>query len=124
MGEIYTPWSSWKIVASTATFPQPKDDPRLRDVFRKLDQGVQHFSANPEEAVAYISTHLDYSEADAREWLKTVRFSTETAGVDPTVIEKCIVTLRKAGVLKEGKGMQTPQMLVEGLGEQLPDKRN
>jgi ABC-type nitrate/sulfonate/bicarbonate transport system substrate-binding protein len=121
VSEIYTPWSSWKIVASTATFPQPRDDSGLRDVFAKLDQGVAHFNAHPDEAVRFISTNLDYSEADAREWLKTVRFATETAGVDLTVVEKCIAALRNAGVLEEGKGMQAPQMLVEGLGEQLPD---
>lgn len=119
VGEIYTPWSSWKIVASTNSTKLAKDD-RLQDMFKKLDQGVKYFGEHQDEAVEYISTALDYSKEDATEWLKTVRFCTETAGVDVKVVENCIAILRKAGVLKEGKGMQAAEMLVSGLGEQLP----
>ncbi|KAK8096664.1 uncharacterized protein PG998_004886 [Apiospora kogelbergensis] len=120
VGEIYTPWPSWKIVASTSSVPNPAKDQRLQDLFRKLDQGVKYFGEHQDEAVEYISTALDYSKEDATEWLKTVRFCTETAGVDVKVIDNCISILRKAGVLQEGKGMQAPEMLVSGLGEQLP----
>ncbi|KAK6836688.1 hypothetical protein PG987_007183 [Apiospora arundinis] len=120
VGEIYTPWPSWKITASTATVPDPAKDRRLRDLFTKLDQGVKYFGEHQDEAVQYISTALDYSKEDATEWLKTVRFCTETAGVNVKVIDNCIAILRKAGVLQEGKGMQATEMLVSGLGEQLP----
>jgi ABC-type nitrate/sulfonate/bicarbonate transport system substrate-binding protein len=119
VGEIYTPWSSWKITASSST-TKLGNDPRLKDLFQKLDQGTKYFVDHPDEAVKYISTQLDYSEEDAREWLKTVEFAGETAGVNVKVIENCVVILRKAGVLKEGKGLQAQQMLVQGLGEQLP----
>ncbi|KAH8664194.1 hypothetical protein BX600DRAFT_512256 [Xylariales sp. PMI_506] len=119
IGEIYTPWSSWKIVASTSTF-KTAQDARLRDLFAKLDQGVKYFTEHQEEAVEWISTNLDYSVEDAREWLATVLFAGETAGVNVKVIESCIETLRKAGVLVEGKGLQATDMLVTGLGEQLP----
>ncbi|ORY71517.1 uncharacterized protein BCR38DRAFT_454031 [Pseudomassariella vexata] len=119
VGEIYTPWSSWKIVASTSSTAL-KDDPRLKDLFVKLDQGVKYFDGHHDEAVQYISTELDYSEEDAREWLKTVRFAGETAGVDVKVIEGCMDVLRKAGVLREGTGMQAQAMLTEGLGKKLP----
>ncbi|KAK7964214.1 hypothetical protein PG988_011188 [Apiospora saccharicola] len=115
VGEIYTPWSSWKIVASTGSTKLAKDD-RLQDLFKKLDQGVKYFGEHQDEAVEYISTALDYSKEDATEWLKTVRFRAETAGVDVKVVENCISILRKAGVLKEGTGMQAKEML----GEQLP----
>ncbi|KAK7912023.1 hypothetical protein PG985_014504 [Apiospora marii] len=119
VGEIYTPWSSWKIVASTGSTQLAKDA-RLQDLFKKLDQGVQYFGEHQDEAVEYISTALDYSKEDATEWLKTVQFCTETAGVNIKVVDNCIAILRKAGVLKEGKGMQAAEMLVSGLGEQLP----
>ncbi|KAK6193249.1 nucleoside diphosphate kinase Ndk1 [Pestalotiopsis sp. IQ-011] len=111
VGQIYTPWSSWKIVASTSS-TKLSDDSRLKDLYEKLDQGTKYFLEHPDESVEYISTALDYSEEDAREWLKTVRFADNVAGVDPKVIEGCITSLRKAGVLKEGKGMQAQQMLV------------
>ncbi|KUI54717.1 hypothetical protein VP1G_02134 [Cytospora mali] len=111
VGEIYTPWSSWKIVASTKLVRDGQLDLRLYGLFEKLDQGIKHFNENKEEAVKYISTELDYSEADAREWLKTVRFPTSTEGVDLSVVEKTVGTLRKAGVLVAGKGMEPATMV-------------
>ncbi|KUJ17462.1 uracil-DNA glycosylase-like protein [Mollisia scopiformis] len=107
VGEIYTPWSSWKIVASTSI---KENDARLEEMFEKLDKGVRYFGGNKEEAVKYISTKLDYSEADAREWMKTVKFTSGTKGVDLSVIQKTVDTLKKAGVLKDG-GMKPEQMI-------------
>jgi hypothetical protein len=94
IGEIYTPWSSWKIVA------REPDDNRIEEAMEKINEGIRHFKENPEEAVRYISTELDYSEEDAREWLKTVRFAEDVRGVDNAVIDKTIEILRKAGVLE------------------------
>ncbi|KAM5342365.1 hypothetical protein ACJ41O_013331 [Fusarium nematophilum] len=110
VGEIYTPWSSWKIVASTK-LARDGLDARVKDLFGKLDQGIEHFNANQEEAVAYISSSLGYTEPDAREWLKTVRFPSKTEGVEAEVVDNCVSILRKAGVLSEGKGME-PQAMV------------
>ncbi|CZR56618.1 uncharacterized protein PAC_06507 [Phialocephala subalpina] len=107
IGEIYTPWSSWKIVASTGI---KGGDTRLEELFEKLDKGVRYFGGNKEEAVKYISTKLDYSEADAREWMKTVKFTSGTKGVDVGVIEKTVDTLKKAGVLGE-EGMKPEEMI-------------
>ncbi|KAI0531552.1 hypothetical protein GGR58DRAFT_493275 [Xylaria digitata] len=128
IGEIYTPWSSWKIVASTALLgagERGKAYPKLMDLFKKLDQGVQYFETHKDEAVEYISTALDYSAEDAREWLTTVRFSSKTEGVDINVITKCINILQKAGVLKEGDSAKTEAaaegMLVNGLAAQFPE---
>lgn len=67
----------------------------------------------------YISTELDYSEEDAKDWLATVRFSTEVNGVDVTVIEKTVDALRKAGVLGEG-GMKATEMIATQRGAQFP----
>lgn len=129
IGEIYTPWSSWKIVASTALLQRGdkgKPYPRLMDVFRKLDQGVRYFETHHEEAIKYISTELDYSAEDASEWIRTVRFSAKTEGVDIEVIKECIDVLRKAGVLKDGSDTQKAEevaegMLVNGLAAQFPE---
>ncbi|KAI0422022.1 hypothetical protein F5X98DRAFT_326586 [Xylaria grammica] len=128
IGEIYTPWSSWKIVASTTLLgagEKGKAYPKLMDVFKKLDQGVQYFETHKDEAVEYISTNLDYSAEDATEWLTTVRFSSKTEGVDIKVITKCINILQKAGVLKEADSVKTEAaaegMLVKGLAAQFPE---
>ncbi|PVH84687.1 uracil-DNA glycosylase-like protein, partial [Cadophora sp. DSE1049] len=107
IGEIYTPWPSWKIVAATGI---EKGDSRLEALFEKLDQGVKHFEENQEESVKYISTELDYSLEDAREWLKTVEFTKRTKGVDLGVIRKTVEILKKAGVLNE-KGMTAETMV-------------
>lgn len=113
VGEIYTPWSSWKIVASTQLTQNGQLDARLHTLFEKLDQGIKHFGENKQEAIAYISTELDYSAEDAEEWIKTVKFSTHTEGVDLEVVEKTVRVLRKAGVLSEGKGMAPGPMIAE-----------
>ena len=112
VGEIYTPWSSWKIVAANAllntenwshganaTAPPLKEE--LADALEKINKGVKHFEDNLEEAVQYISTKLDYSEEDAREWLKTVKFARDVRGVDQKVVNKTVNILQKAGVLDE-----------------------
>lgn len=111
LGEIYTPWSSWKIVASTQLTSSGSPDPRLADLFGKLDSGIRYFNEHHDEAVRYISTELDYSEEDAREWLTTVRFPEHTAGVNPAVVESTVQVLQKAGVLAEGKGMGPEAMI-------------
>ncbi len=97
MGEIYTPWPSWHIVARDEVV----GDERLEEFFRKLDEGVEYFERNQEEAVKYISTELDYEEGDAREWLGTVRFARGVKGVRESVVEKTVRVLKKAGVLGE-----------------------
>ncbi|KAH0545268.1 hypothetical protein FGG08_000567 [Glutinoglossum americanum] len=95
VGEIYTPWSSWKIVA----LPHLIGDSRLEKMFESIDKGIEHFEGHREEAVEYISTRLDYSKEDATEWLGTVRFAKGVRGVDGQVVEKTIESLRKAGVV-------------------------
>lgn len=113
VGEIYTPWSSWKIVASTKLIAQDGGlDGQVKELFGKLDKGIAHFNSNPEEAIQYISTHLGYTEPDAREWMKTVKFPSKTEGVKPEVVTNCVAILRKAGVLAEGKGMGPEAMTV------------
>ena len=110
IGEIYTPWSSWKIVAannllhppnwtSTLNASKPALKEELQDALQKINKGVKHFEENHEEAVQYISTKLDYSEEDAREWLKTVRFAHDVRGVDRETVDKTVSILQKAGVL-------------------------
>ncbi|TPX08591.1 uncharacterized protein E0L32_009930 [Thyridium curvatum] len=113
VGEIYTPWSSWKIVASTGLTGGGELDGRVETLLEKLDQGIRHFNENKEEAVRYISTELDYSAEDATEWLKTVRFPQTTKGVSASTIQGCVDVLRKAGVLFEGKGMEATAMITK-----------
>ncbi|KAL1584202.1 hypothetical protein WHR41_07259 [Cladosporium halotolerans] len=98
IGEIYTPWPSWMIAAREPT------DPALQDLAEKLNAGVQYYMDNEEEAVKHITGTMEYSEADAREWMKTVEFTQDVRGVDPGVVDKTVGILKKAGVLGEKAG--------------------
>ncbi|KAF2203777.1 hypothetical protein GQ43DRAFT_438509 [Delitschia confertaspora ATCC 74209] len=130
IGEIYTPWSSWKIVAAShllhphnwasgpgAAESSPLKD-ELQDALLKINQGVKHFEQNQEEAVQYISIKLDYSEKDARAWLKTVRFAQDVRGVDGSVVEETVRILDKAGVV-DGKGIDLREMVAVERSEAL-----
>lgn len=101
-GEIFTPWPSWLIVASTSTFPSPADDDNLQKLFQLLDQGIKDFEADPAHAVKLLGTGelgCTYGEEDAVEWLKDVKFTKGTRGIDAEVIENVVNLLKVAGVI-------------------------
>ena len=105
LGTIPTPWPSWLIACApqlvgTAREGDGKADRRLEALFAALDKGIEHFGGNPEDSVRHISTELDYSEGDATEWMKTVRFVKKTRGVEDSVLESVLHLLSKAGVLE------------------------
>ena len=110
VGDISTPWPSWMIVAATALL-RDGADARVEALLAALDNGVAHFVAHPDDAVAYIAANLDYTAADAREWLPTVRFAAGTRGIDRDVVRRCVDVLRVAGVLVEGKGLAPDDMV-------------
>lgn len=99
VGEIYTPWSSWKIVARNSLIGEEE----LEELFKKLNLGIGYFREHGGEAVGYISSELDYGEEDAREWMQGVRFAEDVRGVGRGVVEKTVESLRKAGVIGEGE---------------------
>ncbi|KAL8768955.1 MAG: hypothetical protein Q9203_005604 [Teloschistes exilis] len=107
IGEIYSPWSSWKIVTSTQLIGKPE----LDEVLEKVNLGIKHFTEHQEEAVEYISSELDYEKEDAREWLKTVKFAEDVRGVKRTAVEKTVEVLRKAKVLKEDEGKDIEKII-------------
>lgn len=101
-GEIFTPWPSWMIVASTSTFPSQEHDEKLEQLFQFLNSGIQAFEADPAQAVKLLGTGelgCTYVEEDAREWLKDVQFTKATKGVDPTIVEGVVDVLKVAGVI-------------------------
>ena len=102
IGEIYTPWPSWHIAASSKTFPDPAKDEKLQQVFKAFDRGVEEFRNNPEEGVRLLGTGelgCHYTEEDARDWLKAVEFTEATKGVDVATMESVVKVLQGAGVI-------------------------
>lgn len=102
IGEIYTPWPSWHIVARNNVL----GDRRIDDLFARLNEGIKYFRQHQDEAVKHISTELEYSAEDAQEWLKTVQFATDVRGVSGTVVGRTVDVLVNAGVLKLGVGVE------------------
>lgn len=102
IGEIFTPWPSWMIVASTALFPNPENDDRLQALFQALDQGIKDFEADTTQVVRLLGTGelgCIYNEEDATEWLKDVKFTGDIRGVDSKVIGGVVDILKTAGVI-------------------------
>lgn len=102
IGEIFTPWPSWMIVASTALFPNPENDDRLQALFQALDQGIKDFEADTTQVVRLLGTGelgCIYNEEDATEWLKDVKFTSGIRGVDSKVIGGVVDILKTAGVI-------------------------
>ncbi|KAK9457359.1 hypothetical protein V1511DRAFT_165514 [Dipodascopsis uninucleata] len=96
IGSILTPWPSWTITART----EVASTPEVARLLEAVNQGIEYFRANQEEAFKYISTNLDYTEEDARAWAKTVRFSENVSMVDlPVLIERTADILQKAGAI-------------------------
>ena len=78
----------------------------MEEVLEKLNLGIKYFEEHREEAVEYISTELDYSAEDAREWLGTVRFAGDVRGVRESVVQGTVDVLRKAGVWGQEVGVE------------------
>jgi hypothetical protein len=119
IGDIYSPWPSWMIVASdNLLYPQgnhvdqPALSEELTDVLEKINKGIKHFEGNKQEAVEYISTKLDYSEEDATEWLKTVHFSQNVIGVEGKAVQDTVSILKTAGVVEEKAGVGDHETLI------------
>ena len=110
IGEIYTPWPSWHIAASSSTFPNPEKDERLAQVFQTLDEGIKQFESKPEDGVRMLGTGelgCHYTEEDAREWLKGAEFTKTTRGVDRHVMQSVIKVLQGAGVVDSETTIRT-----------------
>ncbi|KAK5953452.1 hypothetical protein OHC33_005396 [Knufia fluminis] len=103
IGEIYTPWPSWHIAASTKSFPAPTSDQTLSKLFDCLDRGVDEFNKNPQSAIKRLvqgEFGCQYSEEDANEWLVSAKFFEKTRGVDTATMDGVIKTLEAANVIE------------------------
>lgn len=102
IGEIYTPWPSWLIVASTKTFPHPSRDETLDALFGLLDKGIAAFENGHDEVVRQLGTGefgCHYAEDDAKEWLKATKFFKNTKGLSSEIVQKTVEVLKVAGVI-------------------------
>lgn len=102
LGEIYTPWPSWCVTASSKRFPNPENDDTLNSFFEAVDKGKKMFLDQQDECVRMLGTRelgCYYGEDDAREWLKGTKFFGQTRGIDQGMVNEVIKVLQGAGVL-------------------------
>ncbi|RPA84637.1 periplasmic binding protein-like II [Ascobolus immersus RN42] len=107
IGQIYTPWPSWHVVARKDLATSPE----VKGFLEAVQEGINYFNEHKDEAVQFISTKMPYSEEDAREWLKTVKFSESVLRVKREVVEKTNDLLIKAKAV-EGN-VSTSGMVVD-----------
>jgi hypothetical protein len=98
IGEIYTPWPSWMVAA------RDPSDSAVASLLEKLNEGVKYYLEKEEEAVSHITSTMEYSKDDAKEWMGTVKFAQNVKGVKTGVVDDVVKILRKAGVLDEKSG--------------------
>ena len=118
VGEIWTPWPSWHIAASTSTFRDVSTDSRLSEVFNALDAGIESFRDDTENAIRMLGTGeagCHYGEEDAREWIKDVQFAKGTKGVSGEVMGQVVKVLKGAGVVESSMKIQDGDGVV-GIG--------
>lgn len=97
IGEIFTPWPSWVVTARTGILGSED----LKSFLEGTTKGINYFNENPEKAIKWITSNLDYTEDDARAWLSTVNFG-DPLHIDPQIISKTVDVLKYAANLPEG----------------------
>ncbi|KAI5365143.1 hypothetical protein Slin15195_G046810 [Septoria linicola] len=112
IGEIYTPWPSWMIVART----HENIEAEVEDMMQRINDGVQYYRENKAEAIDHITTNMEYSKEDALEWMKTVRFPEDVRGVSASTVDQTAAILRKAGVLTDEAGGSEHMIIVGRAG--------
>lgn len=98
VGDIYTPWPSWVIVADGVVL---KYETVALAFCKSVNEGIEYFKNNTEEAIRYIVSHFDYEEATVRAWLDTVEFSDDASRIDPEIVSKTLAILKQAITLPE-----------------------
>ncbi|KAL4801623.1 hypothetical protein BDV18DRAFT_154872 [Aspergillus unguis] len=119
IGEIFTPWPSWLIVASSSVFPTPEKDERLDSLFKLLDEGVKEFKRDLGNVVKLLGTGelgCHYGEEDASKWIKDVRFAEGVRGVDAGVVGNVVDVLKVAGVIDQSLEKNEAIERVIGIG--------
>ncbi|KAF3927153.1 hypothetical protein ABW20_dc0101303 [Dactylellina cionopaga] len=104
IGEIYTPWPSWLITAHSSLVKS--NDPRLSIFLDGVNKGIEHFESNHDESIKWITSNLEYSQEDATEWRKGVKFVDDVKKVDMEMVENVIEILKEAGVVDKSENSE------------------
>ncbi|KAG4306120.1 hypothetical protein PORY_000108 [Pneumocystis oryctolagi] len=95
IGELYTPWPSWMIVANVYML----ETSMLVGFLDAINDGISYFYQNTQEAVEYIIENFHYSKEDVLAWLETVKFSKDVRSISLDVVHQVVSVLQKAGLI-------------------------
>ena len=93
-------WPSWLITCHESLISEDILDPQVKVFLEGVTAGIEYFYSHVDEGIEYIVENLGYTDQDTRDWLKTVKHVSNASKVDPSVIEKTVNILQKAGVVK------------------------
>jgi len=105
IGSVPTPWPSWIIAAHPSPERAPKEAVRsflgsLTSYVTKFDSQESRDSTN----VPFIQKTWGYPEADIKEWMSTVKYTTDCATISSTVLSEVLRTLSTAGFIIPPEG--------------------
>ncbi|ORY78998.1 hypothetical protein BCR37DRAFT_370255 [Protomyces lactucae-debilis] len=109
IGEIYTPWPSWVITASSTLLERKAE---VTSLLEAINEGIVYFLEHYDEGIEHIHTNLDYSKEDAEAWFKTVKYPSDVKLLDEAMIDDTIKTLRKAGLMTDDATITASDMIV------------
>ncbi|SCU85613.1 LADA_0D08570g1_1 [Lachancea dasiensis] len=97
LGHVSSPWPSWVVVKRTDL-----DAKHFQGFIAGLNAGIDHFNQHKDEAIDVIVDHFGYSQEDAANWYKTVKYHTDCSDINDLhgVITGTLHILTTANVLK------------------------
>lgn len=113
IGSVPTPWPSWLIAAH----PSPERAPKkaIRSFLESLTGYVAKFDSQESRDstnVPFIQETWGYPEADIKEWMSTVKYTTDCTVIPSAVLSEVLRVLSTAGFITSPEG---PAELVQSI---------
>ena len=99
LGEVTTPWNGWHVAIRGS-----QSDPRVKSVlYPALQQGLDHFKSDKEDAIDFITANMEYSKEDAEAWYDEVKYPSGFGEINSSGIQAAIKSLRTSGFIQSGE---------------------
>ncbi|KAJ3020378.1 UNVERIFIED_CONTAM: hypothetical protein HDU68_010214 [Siphonaria sp. JEL0065] len=111
LGSVTPPWPAFMFACRNSILETQEGRESVRDFLDSVSEAI-HLSVYESTVVEggqkrvqdgiipEICERFGYAHADVASWFETVEFATDCAHVDKASIEKCLTTLKSAGVLE------------------------
>ncbi|KAF9787487.1 periplasmic binding protein-like II [Thelephora terrestris] len=109
IGSVPTPWSSWLIAAHPSAERAPKE--AVRSFLNSLTVYVATFDSKESrdsKNVPFVQKTWGYPEADIKEWMSTVKYTTDCTTISSAVLSEVLRILSTAGFITSPEGVVHP----------------